>query len=118
MLFIYRNLNILLLFIRLSLKRRSSPDPVTLTSILDAIPFPSLFYWSERYEVDFVIDPLGRTISIEVKYRERVEESDLKGLKSFNEKFKPSISLVITKDQLFKRDLIVFMPVWLHLLIC
>jgi uncharacterized protein len=85
---------------------------------LEAIPFPSLFYWSERYEVDFVIDPLGRTIPIEVKYREKVEESDLKGLKSFNEKFKPSISLVITKDQLFKRDLIVFMPVWLYLLIC
>jgi hypothetical protein len=47
MLFIYRNLNILLLFIRLSLKRRRSPDPVTLnrpelvlksTETIDNIP--------------------------------------------------------------------------------
>ena len=85
---------------------------------LETIPFPPLFYWREKYEVDFVIDPWKKTIPIEVKYRERIDESDLRGLKAFNEEFNPTLSLMITKDYLSKRDSVVFIPAWFYLIMC
>lgn len=85
---------------------------------LDAIPFPRLFYWKETYEVDFVINPFNKTLPIEVKYRENVEDSDLLSIKKFKQKFKPPLSLVITKEHLVRSDSTVLIPAWLYLMIC
>lgn len=80
--------------------------------------FPSLFYWREKYEVDIVLDLPQRPLPIEVKYREHVSESDLRGLNSFMEEFKVPFSLVLTKDYLDMQDSIVFMPSWLYMAMC
>jgi predicted AAA+ superfamily ATPase len=85
---------------------------------LESTPFPPLFYWREKYEVDFVIHPWKKAIPIEVKYKARIDEKDLRGLKILNEEFNPPLSLVITKDHLSRRDSIMFIPVWLYLIMC
>lgn len=85
---------------------------------LEATPFPPVYYWRETYEVDFVIDPFSKVLPIEVKYREDVHESDLHGLKAFDKKFNPPLSIVVTKDLLSRHDSLVFMPAWMYLLMC
>jgi uncharacterized protein len=85
---------------------------------LEATPFPPLFYWREKYEVDFIIDPFGKVLPIEVKYREDVSDADLEGLKEFSKKFAPPLSIVVTKNQLSLKGTTVYIPVWLYLLLC
>lgn len=85
---------------------------------LEATPFPPLYYWRENYEVDFVIDPFGKVLPIEVKYREDIDDSDLQGLKAFNKKFNPPLSIVVTKNQLSRKDSTIFIPAWLYLMLC
>jgi len=37
-------------------------------------------YWKDRYEVDFVVKVGAETVPVEVKYKEDVKDSDLKGI--------------------------------------
>lgn len=85
---------------------------------LESIPFPPLYYWREKHEVDFVLDPFRKVFAIEVKYRENIESSDLEGVKSFARKFRPSLLLVVTKNKLGIEGQIIFVPAWLFLLMC
>lgn len=86
---------------------------------LEATAFPSLFYWRENFEVDFIIDPFNKILPIEVKYRHSIDEStDLQGLRTFGRKFRPPLSLVITKDRISIQGSTVMMPAWLYLLMC
>ncbi len=86
---------------------------------LEATAFPSLFYWRENFEVDFVIDPFNKVLPIEVKYRQSIDESaDLQGLRAFGRKFRPPLSLVITKDRISIQGSAVMIPAWLYLLTC
>ncbi len=55
---------------------------------------------------------------LEVKYRENVTFSDLKGLKKFQEKFDSKVLIVITKNQLEIHNETVYVPLWLYLLMC
>lgn len=85
---------------------------------LEATPFPPLYYWREKHEVDFIIDPFNKVLPVEVKFREDIEEADLEGLKVFNRKFSPPLSIVVTKNHLSIKGNTVFIPVWLYLLLC
>lgn len=85
---------------------------------LEASTFPPLFYWRETFEVDFVIDPFNKILPMEVKYRHSVDESDLRGLRAFGRKFRPPLSLVVTKDRISIQGSTVMIPTWLYLLMC
>jgi hypothetical protein len=50
-------------------------------------------------EVDFVAEALdGRTIPVEVKFRARVREEDLRGVRRFLERFRAPFGVVVTRD--------------------
>ena len=77
-----------------------------------------IFYWHERYEVDIVAEMPQSTLPIEVKYRENVTLSELKGIQKFKKKFNPSMSIVVTKNQLDMQNGIIFIPFWMYLMMC
>ncbi len=81
---------------------------------------PELYYWKSKnkHEVDIVVEILKKPIPIEVKYRNKVPSSELKGIKNFISEGLSSYGFVITKDELDIRNNIVFIPLWLFLLIC
>lgn len=79
---------------------------------------PRVSYWHDGYEVDMVARLPQHVIPIEVKYRENVTMSDLKGLRRFEKKFKAPFAMAITKDQLGISENTVFVPLWLYLLMC
>ncbi|MDE1765817.1 MAG: ATP-binding protein [Thaumarchaeota archaeon] len=89
-----------------------------LRSSLEYSPFPFLYYWRERHEVDFVLEPLGKLLAVEVKYRENIEKSDLEGIMGFARRFMPALRLVVTKNKLGMEGRIFFVPLWLFLLMC
>lgn len=78
------------------------------------------YYWKNHYEIDFVVKARNTLIPIEVKYQAQINNSDLKGLGSFMEKFKIGRGIVVTKDlfdtkAIGNRELL-FVPAWLFLL--
>jgi predicted AAA+ superfamily ATPase len=78
-----------------------------------------LFYWkSQGYEVDLVAELSQRPIPVEVKYRETVDERELRGLTEFARTHRPPLNIVVTKERLDVSDNTVFIPLWLFLLMC
>jgi len=78
----------------------------------------SEFFWRERQnEVDLV---LKDKIPLEVKYKERIERGDLKGIFKFSQKFNSQKSIILTKEELkeekINRIQIYFIPTWIYLL--
>ena len=59
-----------------------------------------IFYWREKNEVDLVIEYAQIPLPIEIKYRQNVSSTELKGLNKFQEKFGCNVMLAITKNQL------------------
>lgn len=54
---------------------------------------------SPMREVDFIAERLdGSTLPIEVKFRRRIDESDLSGLRVFQNRYRPKTSIVVTRD--------------------
>lgn len=78
--------------------------------------FPKIFYWLDknRHEVDIVVQMGGVVIPIEVKYANRIDDSDLKGLAGFCRRYGTK-GLVITKDTLKEEKGIIYIPAWLFL---
>jgi hypothetical protein len=74
---------------------------------LMALATDSKFFWRtpQKYEVDFVLESQGQLIPLEVKYREHIDQKDLKNVLRFCEKFKTDRALVITKDHSGERQL-------------
>jgi len=85
---------------------------------LESSMFPSMYYWHNGHEVDIVIELFLTPIPFEIKYRENVTTSELKGLKKFNDEFNPPLALTITKNQLEIHGNVIFIPAWLYLLMC
>ena len=78
-----------------------------------------LFYWKNKgHETDIVVDILQKPIPIEVKYRDKIDKKNLRGLQEFSEKHKPPFQAVITKEKLDLDGNTVFIPLWLFLLMC
>ena len=77
------------------------------------------FYWkNQRNEVDIIVEFLQRPVPIEVKYRDIVDERDLRGLRKFDESHETPFNIIVTKDRLQISDNTVFVPLWLFLLMC
>lgn len=81
---------------------------------------PELYYWKSKnnHEVDIVVEIHKKPIPIEVKYRNNVSGSELKGIKNFISEGLSSYGFVITKDEIDIRNNLIFIPLWLFLLIC
>lgn len=51
-------------------------------------------------EVDFVAERIdGETLPVEVKFRKRIDQSDLEGIRVFRVRFRPRLSIVVTRDR-------------------
>jgi len=84
---------------------------------------PGIFYWKNKYEVDFVIEnPEGEITPIEVKYQNAINPEDYKGLYSFFKHFeKVKYGIMVTKDKFEMHRTkdgraIQLVPLWLFLL--
>lgn len=86
---------------------------------INAGPSP-LFYWRSQQgkEVDIVMELLRRPVPVEVKFRDRVPQSELSGIERFLDEHSCPFGLVITKDSLTARGDIVLLPLWLFLIMC
>lgn len=74
----------------------------------------NVFYWrDEQKEVDIVLDMKTGILPLEVKYRNNIEESDMKGLQTFIIKYNSSSGIVITKDLLDLKNNIYYIPFWM-----
>lgn len=80
------------------------------------------YYWHNGggAEVDLVITLHQRPIPVEVKYRQRVKESDLRGLSRFSARFDPPLGIAVSRNdaRLIGDGAIVAVPLWLYLLMC
>ena len=78
------------------------------------------YYWKNTYEVDFVYDDSKIVIPVEVKYKEYLSTSEMKGLVDFMDLSGGNFGIVVTKD-MFKKEIvgghnIFYVPIWLFLL--
>lgn len=84
---------------------------------------PGIFYWKNKYEVDFVIENLkGEITPIEVKYQNAIKPEDFKGLYSFFKHFEiVKYGIMVTKNKFETHKTkdgrtIQLVPLWLFLL--
>jgi len=78
----------------------------------------SSFFWKERQnEVDLVLE---EKIPVEIKFKEKIDKKDLKGVLRFLQRFSSSKPLILTKEELKKEKIfnisLYFLPVWIYLL--
>ncbi|SNQ61338.1 conserved hypothetical protein [Candidatus Methanoperedens nitroreducens] len=75
----------------------------------------------QKDEVDIVVKEKERILPIEVKYQSYITNNDVRPVLKFCQKFEVKKGIIITKDQLEKRDIegteILFIPAWLFLLL-
>lgn len=82
------------------------------------------YYWHSRgrggAEVDLVMTLRQRPIPVGIRYRQRVDESDLEGLSRFSAKFDPPLSIAVSRNdlRLAMDGTAVVVPLWLYLLMC
>ena len=80
------------------------------------------YYWHNGggMEVDLVITLRQRPIPVEVKYRQRVDDSDLGGLSRFSAKFDPPLAVAVSRNdlRLAMDGTTAVVPLWLYLLMC
>ena len=78
---------------------------------------PEMFYWRENgNEIDIIIDRMEHILPIEVKYRNRIDEKDVKAIREFVESGKAPFGFVVTVDRLGKEGKLLYVPLWLFLL--
>ena len=71
------------------------------------------YYKEKEYEVDFIVHVgASKYIPIEVKYKENIDDIELRTIKNFCERLKCSTGIVVTKrwDDFGKRDRLFYMP--------
>ncbi len=74
-------------------------------------------YWRKnKDEVDIVLKRDEEVYGFEVKYKNKIRESDKKGLKNFGEKLPQSKRYMLTKSRLDRDGKINMTPLWLFLL--
>ena len=70
-------------------------------------------------EVGLVMNLRRRPVPIEVRYRQHVDASDLRGLLRFVDRFKPGVALALTQGGVeLIDDAVVAVPLWLYLAMC
>ncbi len=80
-----------------------------------------LYYYRNNYEIDMVLRMKEELIPIEVKYKDEITPSDLKGLLKFLETFKKKYAILVTKDLLKKEQKngrsILYLPTWFFVML-
>lgn len=81
-----------------------------------------VFYWrNHNYETDIVMDAEGGVLPVEVKYKNEIKLSDLRGILKFLETFNQNYGIVVTKDIAEEKRMgnksISCIPAWFFLLI-
>jgi hypothetical protein len=78
------------------------------------------FWRTPHHEIDFIIKSDNKIIPIEVKYKTRIDKSDIKSILKFMEEFHLKKGYIITKDLLEQQKIneneLIFIPAWLFLL--
>lgn len=78
-----------------------------------------IFYWkSQGHEVDVVMELRQKPVPVEAKYRDSIDERDLRGLREFAVGNKTPFSVVVTKEKFEISGDTVFIPLFLFLLMC
>jgi len=78
---------------------------------------PNMYYWRENgNEIDIILDCMEHVLPIEVKYRNRIDRTDVKAIREFVENGKAPFGLVVTVDKLEKEGKLIYVPLWLFLL--
>jgi len=78
---------------------------------------PDMFYWRENdEEIDIILDCMEHVLPVEVKYRNRIDKSDIKAIRDFVENGQAPFGIVVTADKLDKNGKLIFIPLWLFLL--
>ncbi len=78
----------------------------------------SEFFWRnpQKQEVDLILDHESKPLPVEIKYKNQISKSDLKGIKSFMTQHKADRGIVITKDteriQQTPQGTIQMIPAW------
>ena len=90
---------------------------------LEPMAAPAMpYYWHNGggLEVDLVMTLRQRPIPVEVKYRQRVDDSDLGGLSRFSAKFDPPLAIAVSRNdlRLAMDGTTAVVPLWLYLLMC
>ncbi len=79
-----------------------------------------IFYGTNGHETDIILLSEGKLISIEVKYKENIEKSDIEGLLGFMDEHSLEKGIIVTKKDLKEETIgkktILFVPAWLFLL--
>lgn len=74
-------------------------------------------YWRKnKNEVDIVLKKNDDIYGCEIKYKNKIRESDKRGLKNFIGEFSKSKNYMLTKDELDREGPIKMIPLWLFLL--
>ncbi|MFW9855879.1 MAG: ATP-binding protein [Candidatus Thorarchaeota archaeon] len=83
----------------------------------------ALYYWYDRKqrqkEVDIVFELSQKPIPVEVKYQNKVDKRDLKGIRRFQDIYPESpFGIVVSKDTLdySSNEKIIILPLWLFLI--
>lgn len=87
---------------------------------LDPVSFKQGFFYrgKEKQEVDCIFKYNSIVIPIEIKYKNKYDDSELKGLNDFMNKFESPFGLVLTKNTYKISDNILHIPLWIFLLLC
>ncbi len=79
-----------------------------------------LFYWKDNHEVDVIVEQESLT-PVEVKFKEELRKSDLKGLFEFMDEYGVDRGVVVSRDRwkikTYGEKEVTFIPAWLFLLI-
>jgi len=82
--------------------------------------FYDVSYWKDDNEVDMIVEYEGIT-PIEVKYKEEIRKSDLKGIFKFMEEYEVDRAIVVSKEKqeskMYDGKEVTFVPAWMFLLI-
>ncbi|MCI0494026.1 ATP-binding protein [candidate division KSB1 bacterium] len=62
------------------------------------IEFPTICYWKNKHEVDFIIKMNDQTFPVEVKYANKIDSKDLRGIIDFCQAFDINSGVIVTKD--------------------
>lgn len=62
------------------------------------IEFPTICYWKNKHEVDFVITITDQVLPVEVKYTNHIDPKDLRGIVDFCQLFDIKSGVIVTKD--------------------
>ena len=82
---------------------------------LEPGPEPDVFYWSNKKEIDFVVDLKRKGIPIESKHRKTLPEATILEIQHFLKEYKSPFGIVVTKDLYKVENNILRIPFWLFL---